>query len=266
MTRRQFADHRGISVSAVGKHVRSGVLAPAIDSNGRIDRAKADRLLAANITHGPNVSSGLAEARRRKLAGAVALLKMKIDQAEAAVVSKTEAGEGLRFLSLKIAEHIRTIIQPLAVAVAGQPPLIAFERMTAAIHTVLTELLEVELTVDQPTPKAKPKPLGKMSADELLTLQNDLHAKGYEIDAGIAAGALVDVASVCGSDFERRLTAMRQHMLAAPTKLAPVMAAATPAEAEANIASLFADAVAELACWSVSEAELRAAAPNVRFG
>lgn len=99
-----------------------------------------------------------------------------------------------------------------------------------------------------------------MSAVELRTLENDLHAKRYEIEQARNTGELLDVNAALGAEFVARLQSVRQHLLATPTKLAPVMLALTSDETQMTIVGAFADALAELACWSVSEAELRNAA------
>lgn len=257
LSRSQYAKHRGVTESAVGKYVRSGMLDGALDSDGRIDKAKADRLLAAALTRGASAPAELATARRRKLAATVSLLKTKVDQIEAAVESKAVAGADLRTISLGIAKHVTATAKPLAQEIAGQPAVIAFSKITDAVHGLLTQLSETQINSAAAPTKAKRRPLDEMSAAELSALQNELHARRLEVEQQLADGILIKIDEVLGDQFSRRLSAMRQHLLAAPTKIAPFALAATTAEAAAALRGAFAEAVAELACWSVSESELR---------
>jgi hypothetical protein len=263
LSRSDYAKHRGVSISAISKHIRAGVLAGAIGGDGRINARKADRLLDQSITGGLTVPVELADARRRKLAASVALLKAKVDAIEASVLPKAEAAAGLRSFSLNIAAYSYEVARTTAAAVAGKPTLAAFSSLTDAIYEMLTKLSEAEIVSDESkVTQAQPPRLAQMSAVALATLKNNLEARRFEIEQQLADGTFVSAESVLNRDLVTRLLAARQHFLAMPSKVAPLMTASTPAEAQGILTDAFGDALAELACWSVSESELR----EVEFG
>jgi hypothetical protein len=125
---------------------------------------------------------------------------------------------------------------------------------------MLTQLSEAEIVSDESkVTQPQPPRLAQMSAVALATLKNNLEARRFEIEQQLADGTLVSVETVLDHDLVTRLLATRQHFLAMPSKVAPLMTASMPAEAQSILTEAFGDALAELACWSVSESEPRQA-------
>ena len=108
LSRRAYAAQAGVSEATVRKHLRSGLLRPALLPNGNIDAAKADELLARQRTRG-TVSAALSDARRRKLAAQVALLADEIARRQKNLCRRDEADEEIQTMLCEIVRGLRPI-------------------------------------------------------------------------------------------------------------------------------------------------------------
>ena len=106
LSRRAYAAQAGVSEATVRKHLRSGLLRPALLPNGKIDATKADELLARQRTRG-TVSAALSDARRRKLAAQVALLTDEVVRRQESLCRRDEADEEIRTMLCEIVRGLR---------------------------------------------------------------------------------------------------------------------------------------------------------------
>ncbi len=247
LSRRGYAKSRHISEAAVRKHIASGLLAPAVLSNGLIDAERADALLADSITR-PKVKKVpvvLATARQRRLR---AQARDLLDQLDALKRSLVPAKKAMEVVDAQFQVAI-DVLKPwparIAPTVAGKPAAEAVRLLKAGVHDTLQEMQDAP---PPPWPSEPEKPSAPdpdaLNPVQLAALVENLRAELLELQRLERLG-VPRVDYVLGL-FEEALGLAKSLLMAIPGRTATLIEVADVAEAERLLAAEVAGVIAQL--------------------
>ena len=256
ISRRSYAKRRGVSETAIRKRIADGTLAQAMTADGQINPDIADRLLAENTTAGNQTTSGLSEARRRKAAASIALLRDEVEALEGSFVPHDQADAVVKWLSLIAARRMLQVAD-IAAQVAGKPPAVAAVAIDEAVRAAQNDIAATPIPkAKKPSAKGKAgKSLASMSLVQLATLRADLHARRLEVQRRVKRGEVIALQKL-EYQLMHRLAVFKTNCSAMHAKLAPRFEGATPAKARTILLTELHQIVEALACKAVTAAEL----------
>jgi hypothetical protein len=234
-------------------------------SDGTIDPAVADAILAREVTRGRDMPAPLANARRRKLAAQVAAIEDEVAAIRNSLIEADAVRACERAIALFFAESFGPLVKRGS-GLAGVAPPAAFAKLTDAVHVTLTAIATAETVFTGRPPDAPPCPPPPLPAPDLSTLDGvglaarkaDLEAERLEISRRKARGELLDLEAE-----ERRcadpVVNLRVAAQAMPHRLAPMFENITKREARGLLKGAVVEVVSHLASEVISAAELRAA-------
>lgn len=257
ISRRSYAKRRGVSETAIRKRIADGTLAKAMTADGKINPDLADKLLAENTTGGNQTTAGLSEARRRKAAASIALLRDEIEAFELGFVPRQAADDCARRVSLTIASRLLRIAFDIADQIAGKPPAVAATIIDRAVFDALTEISETKVASSgKATAKQKKgKALAAMTLVELATLRADLQSRRLEVERAVKRREVVEIRK-WEAQVMHRVIVVKTNIAAMHAKLATRFEKTTAARARAILLEELQYIVEALACKAVSAAEL----------
>lgn len=256
ISRRAYAKRRNVTEAAIRKRIADGTLANAMTPSGLIDADLADKLLAENTTAGNQTTSGLSEARRRKAAASIALLRDEVEALESSFVPHDQADAVVKWLSLIAARRILQVAD-IAAQVAGKPPAVAALAIDEAVRAAQNDIAATPIPEPRkPAAKGKAgKSLASMTLVQLATLRSNLHARRLEVQRHVKRGEVIALPKL-ESQLMHRLAVFKTNVSAMHAKLAPRFEGATPAKARTILLTELQQIVETLACKAVSAAEL----------
>jgi hypothetical protein len=262
----QYARTRRVTAPAISKHIKSGLLADALHSDGSIDADVADKLLAKGLAKrkGNVAAPNLATARRMKLAAQVALLLDQIEAKRDAYVTANPIAAVVRAHSLAVMPHLEHILTAAENA-AGRPVTEAQTILREGVFTTLDALVDTysaaRAKASVSVSSAPPLDLSTMGETELAARKAETEAQLLQYQRAELRGEAVAIADVAAA-FSRRIADTKQGFLSIPTSAAPEVSIATPAEARALVRSRLIGAVANLEGPGVTARELAEAVPS----
>ncbi len=258
MSRRGYAERRGVSDATVRRHLTSGLLAPALLPDDTIDADLADAILARSLTRSSAIPA-VDAARKRKLAAEIAMLQDEVTTLIDERVSPAAAREFVRDLLTLCAKQSIGVVDAGA-GLAGHVPVDCFTTLTEAVFTSLTAIAETRATTrtieDEAAPTFAGVRLDALELTDLVALKADLQAQRLETLHATARGEMVLIAAI-ETDIIDRIANFRARLLAIPSRGAPLFQTlATADEARALTLELSAEALAQLAGDEMDEDEL----------
>lgn len=223
ISRRAYAKRRRVSEAAIRKRITDGTLAPALTRDGRIKPDVADRLLAAATTSGETTPSSLVEARRRKAAAGIALLRDEVDALGTGHAPRKLVEEAWRRISFAAARCLFGIGATVAARIAGKSPAAAGAIIDQAARQALNEIAGTQIAPLASVAKVAPVnqvPLEEMTPVQLATTRADLLARHLETRRAITRGTLADLAA-WERDGVARIVTIQRLVLALPSKIGP---------------------------------------------
>lgn len=256
ISRRAYAKRRNVTEAAIRKRIADGTLSSAMTADGKINPDLADKLLAENTTAGNQTTSGLSEARRRKAAASIALLRDEVEALENSVAPQAEADKAVKWLSLTFAWHMLQVAD-IAPQVAGKAPAVAADLIDKAVRAAQNAIAAT------PIPRSKKsttrgkagKPLASMTLVQLTELRTNLLARRLEVQRRINRGEDADLKLLL-EQLLNRAAIFKTRAASLHAKLAPRFERTTPARARAILLDELEHIVEVLACKAVSASDL----------
>jgi hypothetical protein len=239
-----YAKRRGVTRSTISRQIGDGLIPTT--SNGLIEVEAADEALAKRAALLSRRGT-LADAQRRKLRAAVAILQDEVDYLVSHSIRPDDAIRVLTAHAAKIKWPFEQLIGDVAPRVAGLPAAEADAIVTAAVHGVL-EALSSDPDVDEPVKsraKRRPKKM-LLTARDLAAAKADLQATILEYKRWLRRGELIDIDHQVVPVLHDTLLRFRSRVLAVPTRTAPHFEACSAAEAARVLRRAIDEALAEL--------------------
>lgn len=260
ISRRAYAKRRNVTEAAIRKRIADGTLSSAMTADGKINPDLADKLLAENTTGGNQTTAGLSEARRRKAAASIALLRDEVEAFERGFAPAQVIDALRKRVSLVIAAHFLKIVPDTSAHLAGKPPAIAAKIIDDAVFAALIAISETKRKVDTEgaSKPQKGKALAKMTAVELATLRADLLARRMEVERQVKRQELVSVKKF-EAEFMNRIVVIKTNAQAMHAKLATRFQKASAEKARKILLTEIHWVIEPLISSSISKAVLHAA-------
>lgn len=136
ISRRQYARQRGCDERLVRRKIADGSLVAAVQPDGKLDGAVADRLW--KTTAGPRVQGTLAAARRRRLRATCNVLAFGVTKLRESMIEAAAIAEANAAAEKAIDELFGKLPGKLAPLVAGMPAPVVFAVIDDHVRAALT--------------------------------------------------------------------------------------------------------------------------------
>lgn len=246
ISRRQYARQRGCDERLVRRKIADGSLVAAVQPDGKLDGAIADRLWTT--TTGPRVQGTLAAARRRRLRASCNVLAWNVGKLRDSLIEVGHIAEGAAAMVNLVDATFGPLPSKLAPSLAGQPAPRAFVVLDDNIRAALTDLAESNSVtygegVVHPTFE-----LAGLDETGLATARHNFAAERTELLHRRQRGDLLVVDEVIAG-LTDAITRFRTRLCYLPGKLAPHFLSRNVAESARLLRRELDDALRDLKRW-----------------